>query len=69
MNKLSQQEIEAIYWCIGSAMDWRDAFDEDLVEEKGWAENTDYQTKRDWLSKNIGIALMAAHKLVEYNRA
>ena len=70
MNKyviISPEEVEAIYRCISSTMDWRDAFDEELVEEKGWDETTDYQTKRDWLSKNIGIALMAAHKLAGYN--
>lgn len=63
MNGLSDKEIEAIYRCINSAMDWRDAFDEGLVEEKGWDSETDFQTKRDWLSKNIGLALIAAHKL------
>jgi hypothetical protein len=63
---ISPQEVEAIYRCIGLAMDWRDAFDEELVEEKGWDETIDYQTKRDWLSKNIGIALMTAHKLAGY---
>lgn len=65
MNNLSVEEIEAIYRCIGSTMDWRDAFDEGLVEEKGWGSETTFQTKRDWLSKNIGLALMAAHKLSE----
>ena len=48
------------------AMDWRDAFDKELVEEKGWDETTDYQTKRDWLSKHINIALTATNKLDGY---
>jgi len=69
MNNLSDAEIEAVYRCIGSAMDWRDAFDEGLVEEKGWYSETTFQTKRDWLSKNIGLALMATHKLSEYINA
>ena len=46
MNNLSAEEIEAIYRCIGSAMDWRDAFDEGLVEEKGWDSETTFQTKK-----------------------
>ena len=63
---ISPEEVESLYRCISMAMDWRDAFDEELVEEKGWDETTDYQTKRDWLSKHINIALMAAHKLAGY---
>jgi len=66
MNKLSPEEIESLYRCIWMSMDWRDAFDEGLVEEKGWPETTDYQTKRDWLSKHINIALTATNKLAGY---
>lgn len=67
MNKLSPEEVESLYRCISLAMDWRDAFDEGLVEEKGWDKTTDDQTKRDWLSKHIGIALVATNKLWRYN--
>jgi hypothetical protein len=63
---ISPEEVESLYRCISMAMDWRDAFDEGLVEEKGWDETTDYQTKRDWLSKHIGIALSATNKLAGY---
>jgi len=63
---ISPEEVESLYRCISMAMDWRDAFDEGLVEEKGWDETTDYQTKRDWLSKHISIALSATNKLAGY---
>lgn len=63
---ISPEEIESLYRCIWMSMDWRDAFDEGLVEEKGWPETTDYQTKRDWLSKHINIALTATNKLAGY---
>ena len=36
MNKLSSEEVESLYRCISMAMDWRDAFDEELVEEMYW---------------------------------
>ena len=65
MNKLSSEEVNAIYCCISFAQDLRDAFDEGLVEGK-WDTKGDDQSKRDWLSKNIGTALIAAHKLAGY---
>ena len=34
MNKLSSEEVNAIYCCISFAQDLRDAFDEGLVEGK-----------------------------------
>lgn len=66
MSKLTNDEINSIYCCISFAQDLRDAFDEGLVEG-GWDKNGDYQSNRDWLSKNIGIALLAANKLAGYN--
>lgn len=66
MSKLSSDEVNAIYCCISFAQDLRDAFDEGLVEGK-WDKEGDDQSKRDWLSKNIGIALLAANKLAGYD--
>ncbi len=60
--ELTVDEINAIYCCISFAQDLRDAFDEGLVEG-GWDKNGDYQSNRDWLTKNIVVALMATHKL------
>jgi hypothetical protein len=64
---ISPEELESLYRCISLAMDWRDAFDEGLVEEKGWDKTTDHQTKRDWLSKHIAIASGATSKIWWYN--
>ena len=65
MNKLSSEEVNAIYCFISFSQYLRDAFDEGLVEGK-WDSKGDDQSKRDWLSKNIGTALIAAHKLAGY---
>jgi hypothetical protein len=67
MKNVSHEEIESLYRCISLAMHWRDAFDEELVEEKGWDKTTDHQTKRDWLSKHIEIALQTTNNLWRYN--
>lgn len=64
--KLTTDEINAIYCCISFAQDLRDAFDEGLVE-CNWDIKGDDQSKRDWLTKHIGIALIAAHKLAGYD--
>jgi hypothetical protein len=64
--KLSNEEINAIYCCISFSQDLRDAFDEGLIEGK-WDSKGDDQSKRDWLNKNIGTALLAAHKLAGYD--
>jgi hypothetical protein len=61
MNKyvtISPEEVEAIYRCINFAMDLRDNIE--------WVNEKDYWSEYDWLSKNIGIALIAANKLAGY---
>ena len=64
--KLTNDEINALYCCISFAQDLRDAFDEGLIELKWNGENDD-QFKRDWLTKNIGTALMVTNKLAGYD--
>ena len=56
---ISPEEVEAIYRCISFSMDLRNNIE--------WVNEKDYWLEYDWLSKNIGIALMAAHKLAGYN--
>jgi hypothetical protein len=55
---ISPEEVEAIYRCISFSMDLRDNIE--------WNNEDQYWSEYDWLSKNIGIALMAAHKLAGY---
>jgi hypothetical protein len=55
---ISPEEVEAIYRCISFSMDLRNNIE--------WVNEKDYWLEYDWLSKNIGIALMAAHKLAGY---
>ena len=55
---VSPEEVEAIYRCISFSMDLRDNIE--------WNNEDQYWSEYDWLSKNIGIALMAAHKLAGY---
>jgi hypothetical protein len=55
---ISPEEVEAIYRCISFSMDLRDNIE--------WNNEDQYWSEYDWLSKNIGIALMTAHKLAGY---
>jgi len=64
--KLTNDEVNAIYLCISFAQDLRDAFDEGLVEGK-WDIEGDDQSKRDYITKHIATALLAAHKLTGYD--
>ena len=66
MNNLSSEEVNAIYCCISFAQDLRDAFDEGLVELKYNGEEND-QSKRNFLTEKITVALLAAHKLAGYD--
>ena len=66
MNNLSSEEVNAIYCCISFAQDLRDAFDEGLIKLK-WNGEGDDQSKRNFLTEKIGVALLAAHKLAGYD--
>lgn len=67
MNNLSSEEVNAIYCCISFAQDLRDyLFDEGPAQGK-WDNKGDDQSKRDFLTEKIGVALIAAHKLAGYD--
>lgn len=57
--KLSNEEINAIYCCI--------SFSQDLRDQLEWASEKEYWDKWDIMTKNIGTALLAAHKLAGYD--
>ena len=56
---ISPEEVEAIYRCISFSMDLRDNIE--------WVNEKDYWSEYDWLTKNIGTAMTATHKLAGYN--
>jgi hypothetical protein len=56
--KLTNTEIEAIYYCISRTMDLRDEIE--------WHNEEQYWSEYDWFSKNINIAMTVAHKLAGY---
>lgn len=58
MNRLSSEEIEAIYRCISFSMDLRDQIE--------WQNEEQYWSEWDRMSKNIEIALVATNKLTGY---
>lgn len=58
MNRLSSEEIEAIYRCISFSMDLRDQIE--------WQNEEQYWSEWDRMSKNIEIALATTNKLAGY---
>ena len=58
MNRLSSEEIEAIYRCISFSMDLRDEIE--------WQNEEQYWSEWDRMSKNIEIALATTNKLAGY---
>lgn len=59
MTKLTDDEINAIYCCI--------SFSQDLRDQLESASEKEYWNKWDMMTKNIGTALVAAHKLAGYD--
>jgi len=58
MNRLSSEEIEAIYRCISFSMDLRDQIE--------WKNEEQYWSDWDGMNKNIEIALATTNKLAGY---